>query len=79
MPRKRFNRVAICSSSNYKASKKSHRDYIREQHINNAELITVISCEVKVTKQAYISVFGKLIPLTPQEVLLHGSLNIIYK
>lgn len=79
MARKRFNRAAICSSSNYESSKKAHREFIKEQHVVNAEVITVIACEVKVTKQAYISVFGKLIPLTPQEVLLHGSLNIIYK
>ena len=30
--RKRFNRQAICSSDNYRASKKAHLDFLNEQH-----------------------------------------------
>ena len=30
--RKRFNRQAICSSDNYKASKRAHLDFLNEQH-----------------------------------------------
>lgn len=79
MARKRFNRAAICSSSNYEASRKSHRDYIREQHIVNAEVLTMLTTEIVVKKQAYINVFGKLMPISESEVLQHKTLNIIYK
>jgi hypothetical protein len=30
--RKRFNRNAICSSYNYKESKKAHREFLKEEH-----------------------------------------------
>ena len=30
--RKRFNRQAICSSDNYKVSKRAHLDFLNEQH-----------------------------------------------
>ena len=30
--RQRFNRQAICSSDNYRASKKAHLDFLNEQH-----------------------------------------------
>lgn len=79
MPRKRFNRAAICSSSNYEASKKSHRDYIREQHVINAPIVEIITTEVVGKKQAFINVFGKLIPISEAEILQHKTLNIIYK
>lgn len=79
MTRKRFNRAAICSSSNYEASRKSHRDYIREQHIINAPVVNIITTEVVVKRQAYINVFGKLMPISESEVLQHKTLNIIYK
>lgn len=79
MARKRFNRAAICSSSNYEASRKSHRDYIREQHIINAPVVDIITTEVVVKRQAYISVFGKLMPISESEILQHKTLNIIYK
>lgn len=77
--RKRFNRKAVCSSSNYEASRKSHLELLRENHENNNKVFSVISCKVKVTKQAYIACFGKLIPISREEVLIHGTLNIIYK
>lgn len=79
MTRKRFNRVAICSSSNYEASKKSHRDYIREQHIINAPVVDIITTEVVVKRQAFISIFGTLVPISEAEILQHKTLNIIYK
>lgn len=79
MTRKRFNRVAICNSYNYEVSKKSHKDYIREQHIINAEIITVITKEIIIKRQAYINVFGTLVPISDEELLLHKTLNVIYK
>ena len=30
--RKKFNRQAICSSDNYKVSKRAHLDFLNEQH-----------------------------------------------
>lgn len=77
--RKRFNRTAICSSSNYSASKKSHIELLKENHINNAEVFNIISCKVQITKQAYITCFGKLIPISREEIILHNTLDIIYK
>lgn len=77
--RKRFNRTAICSSSNYEASRRSHLELLRENHENNREVFAVISCKVHITKQAYISCFGKLIPISREDILIHGTLNIIYK
>lgn len=79
MARKRFNRVAICSSSNYEASRKSHKDYIREQHVINAPVVNIITTEVVVRRQAYISVFGKLMPISESEISQYKTLNIIYK
>lgn len=79
MARKRFNRAAVCSSSNYESSKKAHREFIKEQHIVNAEVLTIVSTEVVIKKQAFISVFGKLIPISEQEIVQHKTLNIIYK
>lgn len=77
--RKRFNRKAVCSSSNYETSRRSHLELLRENHENNHGVFSMISYEVKVTKHAYISCFGKLIPISDDEVVLHDTLNIIYK
>lgn len=79
MQRKRFNRIAICNSSNYEVSRKVHRDYIKEQHVINADVLTVITTEITVKRQAFINVFGKLIPISEVEVSQHKNLNIIYK
>lgn len=79
MARKRFNRAAVCSSLNYEASRKSHRNYIIEQHVINAPIVNIITTEIVVKRQAYISVFGKLMPISESEVLQHKTLNIIYK
>lgn len=54
MARKRFNRAIIASSDNYRASKKAHKAYLKEQHINNTEVITILTQEVVIKKQAFI-------------------------
>lgn len=41
--RKRINRVAIASSSNYSSSKKVHIDYLIEQHNNNSVALMAIA------------------------------------
>ena len=48
--RPRFNRNAICSSDNYKASKRAHTDMLKERH--NHFTFMAVSCkdnEVEVT------------------------------
>lgn len=74
MARKRFNRVAICSSSNYEVSKKAHINFIREEHSKSNLALNIVSK----TKKAYTKCFGKLIPLSKIEASRYDSLNIIY-
>lgn len=65
MKRKRFNRAAICSSYNYKASKKAHVDFLRENHEENREFLLEIA-ERKITKY-YIRCFGEKVYITERE------------
>lgn len=41
--RKRLNRVAVASSSNYPSSRRAHIDYLTEQHNNNSVALMAIS------------------------------------
>lgn len=41
--RKRINRVAVASSSNYSSSRRAHIDYLKEQHNNNSVALMAIS------------------------------------
>lgn len=41
--RKKFNRVAIASSSNYSSSRKAHIAYLEEQHITNSPVLLAIA------------------------------------
>lgn len=41
--RKRLNRVAIASSSNYSSSRRAHINYLTEQHNNNNVALMAIS------------------------------------
>lgn len=41
--RKRFNRVAVASSSSYSSSKRAYIDYLTEQHNNNSVALMAIS------------------------------------
>lgn len=72
MARKRFNRVAICCSDIYLASKRAHKRYINEYHSANIEVLNKITI-----RQKYISVFGKLIPVTETEIKIHNTLTVI--
>ena len=41
--RKRLNRVAVASSSNYSSSKRAHINYLTEQHNNNSVALMAIT------------------------------------
>lgn len=41
--RKRLNRVAVISSSNYSSSRRAHINYLTEQHNNNSVTLMAIS------------------------------------
>ena len=71
MKRKRFNRAAICNSDSYSTSKRAHKRYIKECHINN------LVSKIEIKQRAYVSVFGKLIPITETEIEVYNTLNII--
>lgn len=65
MQRKRFNRAAICSSYNYRASRKAHVELLKENHEKNREFLLEIA-ERKITKY-YIKCFGEKIYITKEE------------
>lgn len=78
MARYRINTNAICSSKNYKQSKKLHMDMLKRNHEVFMEM--VIKGEIVVKKQAYIEVFGNLMAITPSEVTrFEKEMTIIWK
>lgn len=78
MARYRVNPNAICSSENYKQSKKLHMDMLKRNHEVFMEM--VIKGEIVVKKQAYIRVFGNLMAITPSEVTrFEKEMTIIWK
>ena len=78
MARYRVNPNAICSSENYKQSKKLHMDMLKRNHKIFMEM--VIKEEIAIKRQAYIKVFGNLIAITPSEVeKFEKEMTIIWK
>lgn len=78
MARYRINTNAICSSKNYKQSKKLHMDMLKRNHEVFMEM--VIKGEIVVKKQAYIKVFGNLMAITPSEITrFEKEMTIIWK
>ena len=78
MARYKVNPNAICSSKNYKQSKKLHMDMLKRTHEVLMEM--VIKKEIIIKKQAYIKVFGNLIAITPEEVTrFEKEMTIIWK
>ena len=72
--RKRINRVCLASSENYEASRRLHTEYIQEQYEKNVKEVEIISASIVIKKQKYVSVFGKLIPVSETELMLHSTL-----
>lgn len=78
MARYRVNPNAICSSENYRQSKKLHMDMLKRNHEVSMEM--VIKEEIVTKRQAYIKVFGNLIAITPGEVVkFEKEMTIIWK
>ena len=78
MARHRVNPNAICSSENYKQSKKLHMDMLKRNHEVFMEM--VMKEEIVIKRQAYIRVFGKLVAITPDEVTrFEKEMTIIWK
>ena len=78
MARYKINSNAICSSKNYKQSKKLHMDMLKRNHKVFMEM--VMKEEIVIKKQAYIKVFGKLMAITPSEVIrFEKEMTIIWK
>lgn len=77
MARCRVNPNAICSSKNYKQSKKLHMDMLKRNHKVFMEMTTKEKIVIK--KQAYIKVFGNLMAITSMEVTrLEKEMTIIW-
>ena len=78
MARYRVNSNAICSSKNYKQSKKLHMDMLKRNHEVFMEM--VVKEEIVIKRQAYIKVFGNLIAITSSEVAkFEKEMTIIWK
>ena len=78
MTRYRVNPNAICSSKNYKQSKKLHMDMLKRNHEVSMEM--GIKEEIVIRKQAYVKIFDTLIAITPSEVArFEKKMTIIWK
>ena len=78
MARYKVNPNAICSSKNYKQSKKLHMNMLKENH--KALMEMVVKEEIVIKRQAYVKVFGNLVAITPSEVTrFEKEITIIWK
>lgn len=69
--RKRFKLNRLASSDNYETSKKLHQEYLKDWHNANIEMITAI-----IKRQKYVRIFGKLIPISEEELRVHNTLIV---
>lgn len=72
--RNRYKMNRIASSDNYQLSKKMHSQYIRDWHNNNVEVVKEVSTTILVKETKYVRVFGKLIPISEEDLILHETL-----
>jgi hypothetical protein len=78
MARYRINPNAVCSSKNYKQSKRLHMDMLKRKHEVFMEM--VLKEEIVVKRQAYVKVLGNLVAITPSEVTrFEKEMTIIWK
>ena len=78
MARHRINTNAICSSENYKQSRKLHMDMLKRNHEVFMQMVS--KEEIVIKRQAYIKVFDKLMAITPSEVTrFEKEMTIIWK
>lgn len=84
MARKRFNRVAICSSDNYQASRKMHQIFLGERHSHFCGV--TVSGEITFDQPIFkdgkltpeyktVRVFGKNMQVTMEEYKEHSTLK----
>lgn len=78
--KQRFRRSRICSGTNYEVSKELGRQYLKEKHESRIEEIQIISSRITIKKAAYVSCFGRLIPVSYEEAeILSTSVKIVWK
>lgn len=69
--RKRINVNAICSSDNYRVSKRVHQNMLREKHKNFTFVAISTPSKPYTPKYKTIKVFGKEMTITMEEYLEH--------
>lgn len=78
MARYRVNPNAICSSKDYKQSKRLHMNMLKENH--KAFMEMVLREEIVIKRQAYVKVFGNLMAITSSEAArFEKEMTIIWK
>lgn len=75
--RKRIKRNCLASSENYEASRKVHSEFLKEWHEENIKEVEVISASIVIKRQKFVSVFGKLIPISEADLSIHSTLVCI--
>lgn len=76
--RKRFNRNAICSSENYRASKKAHIALLEEKHNSFDNAIALIAHSEQVEDieiPRTVIIFGKPMRLNSAEYEIYKACN----
>lgn len=71
--RQRFNPNAICSSSNYRASKRVHKQYLKDTHNKRMQAISLINFSTPVGSakhygRPYINSWGRRIDVPMNKV-----------
>lgn len=76
--RKRINRNAICSSENYKASKRVHQEFLHELHssfciagYSDSSPLSQDRLMFRQHRMVTIKVFGKVLQVTEKEYEAH--------
>lgn len=75
--RKRFKIDRIASSDNYELSRKVHRQYLENFHKSNIEVIEQMTSSLVIKKQKYVVVFGKLVPVSEEELRIHNTTTLM--
>ena len=77
--RQRINRAAICSSDNYAASKRLHREYLKNTHEDRVANIAMMSVTTSVTNhigRPYTNIFGHKVYLNASEASMANEAGI---
>lgn len=75
--RKKFKINRIASSDNYSLSRKVYRQYLENCHKANVEVIEQMTSSLVIKKQKYVAVFGKLVPVSEEELRIHNTTTLI--